>query len=66
VFSGVSINSSTQSHGYDYIITLPNLTPSMCGKQLLLQADGNSGKITASSTLDIECRLFYWTPGFAG
>jgi len=51
---GVSINSSTQSHGYDYSITLPNLTPSMCGKQLLLQADGYSGKVTAALTLDIE------------
>jgi len=51
---GVSTNSSTQSHGYDYSITLPNLTPSMCGKPLLLRADGYSGKITATSTLDIE------------
>jgi len=56
---GESKNSTSQSHGYDYSVTLPNLKPSMCGKQVLLQADGNSGKITASSTLDIE-----FTPAF--
>jgi len=56
---GVTMNSTSQSHGYDYSVTLSSLRPSMCGKHLLLQADGYSGKITATSTLDMD-----FTPAF--